>query len=140
MAILNYGTLSEYRALTTKDSNALYFLNNHQVYKGDELISNVRTVDSFQDESTLKESDKLNYFINITTGEIRYVTEEGDEKTPKYLDLTKLALSSITVTVNELKTFIDSLTTKDITTSTLTVDDHTLVVTTETISNVLTNN
>jgi hypothetical protein len=46
MALVNFynTSLSAYSALANKDTNALYFLDNGQLYKGAELISNVHTI------------------------------------------------------------------------------------------------
>lgn len=132
MAILNYGRLEDYKALAIKNPKALYFLDNHQVYKGDDLISNVRTVDSFPEETAITADMRLNIFINLSTGEIRYVTYDK-----KYINLSNVLLNNIRVTVNQLKEFYDNVQELEVTMPQISVSEETLVlipsnVTTET--------
>lgn len=72
---LQYGTLDQYKALEEKDDSVLYFLTNHHLYKGDELISNVHTIEEYPETPTAEM--RLNFYIKLDQekSEIRYVTE-----------------------------------------------------------------
>lgn len=85
-----YGSLDQYSALATKDAGTLYVLDNHQIYKGDEFLSNVQAVTEFLDEQNLTDEHKLNFYINLTTGELKYVTASKH-----YINISSLVLNNI---------------------------------------------
>lgn len=92
MLKFKYGSFDDYNNLEVKDPDVLYFIDNHTFYKGDNLISNVRTVeDGFPDTPT--EDMRLNYFISLKTGAIKYVTEDL-----KYIDLTQIQTDYLVIT------------------------------------------
>lgn len=103
MLKFKYGSLDDYNKLEVKDPDVLYFIDNHTFYKGDNLISNVRTVeDGFPDNPT--EDMKLNYFISLSTGRIKYVTEDL-----KYVDITQIQTDHLIIDQELSQKIKDSL-------------------------------
>lgn len=103
MLKFKYGSLDDYNKLEVKDPDVLYFIDNHTFYKGDNLISNVRTVeDGFPDNPT--EDMKLNYFISLSTGRIKYVTEDL-----KYVDITQIQTDHLVIDQELSQKIKDSL-------------------------------
>ena len=106
MIQFKYGSLEKFKSLEQKDPDVLYFLDNHSLYKGNELISIVRTVSGNFPE-TPTEDMKETYQISLQTGEIRYVTNDL-----KYIKITEL---------------VETIGTKKITMPVLAVEENTLV-------------
>ena len=126
------GTYQNYQGLSNKDPNTLYFLDNHQIYKGDELIQSVRTVwpgsssgstDEHGFPDTITPDMRNNYFISLENGEIRFVDEDLE-----YISVTDLELESILVNREFLQRLIAAIAdTKEVIMPTLTVDGTRLI-------------
>ena len=75
MALVKFitGTYEQYQALASKDSNALYFLSNGQLYKGESNLSNqVVVVDALPE---IGEIDKI--YINTADNSVKYCSNTG---------------------------------------------------------------
>ncbi len=121
MIQFKYGSLEKFESLEQKDPDVLYFLDNHSLYKGNELISIVRTVSGDFPE-TPTEDMKETYQISLLTGEIRYVTNDLN-----YINITGLQFDNIVIDEAFTKKLIEAVGTKDVTMPTLTVNGDTLV-------------
>ncbi len=121
MLQFKYGSLEKFESLEQKDPDVLYFLDNHSLYKGNELISIVRTVSGDFPE-TPTEDMKETYQISLLTGEIRYVTNDLN-----YINITGLQFDNIVIDEEFTKKLIEAVGTKDVTMPTLTVNGDTLV-------------
>ena len=105
-----YGTFEQYQD-SEKDSGTLYFLNNSQIYKGDQLMSSVRSVSSNIDDGVDKDkfgfpeiiTDSMigNFFISLDNGEIRYV-----DSNKNYINVTNLSLEGITISQDKFLEFL----------------------------------
>lgn len=125
MVTFNYGSLSAYKSLATKDPDALYVLDNHQLYKGELLISSVRTVVKDSDLPVVPTDDMREcYFISLESGKIKYVTYDK-----QYVDVSQLMIEEIVLS----NAFIQKLITEinkssdEITMPTMEVNDTTLI-------------
>lgn len=85
------GTFSAFENLAQKDSEALYVLDNHQVYKGTMLLGNVHTVENTFPASPTDEMIE-NYYISLTTGEIKYV-----DSNKNYINISQLMVAGVTL-------------------------------------------
>jgi hypothetical protein len=89
-------TYDSYTHLSEKSENALYFLDNGQLYKGKDLISNVKVIQGGFPESI--DSTMLgNFFISLATGEIRYAGEDG------YVNISEIATQNIVLSEKNIK-------------------------------------
>ena len=87
-------TMANYLALEEKNTNALYFLDNGQLYKGDMLLSNnVVLIDSDSDYPTV---GVINTFYAKTTGECAYW--DGN----KYVLISKSVMSELEALENRI--------------------------------------
>lgn len=86
MALVNFYsiTAAQYEALEIKDTNALYFLDNGLLYKGNLLVSNTRLTNGF-----LTRGEKDTLYIDIGTGQAKYYTGT------QYLEVTKQYVTTI---------------------------------------------
>lgn len=121
MIQFKYGSLEKFKSLEQKDPDVLYFLDNHSLYKGNELISIVRTVSGNFPE-TPTEDMKETYQISLQTGEIRYVTNDL-----KYIKITELAFGNIVINKTFTDKLVETIGTKKITMPVLAVEENTLV-------------
>lgn len=121
MIQFKYGSLEKFKSLEQKDPDVLYFLDNHSLYKGNELISIVRTVSGNFPE-TPTEDMKETYQISLQTGEIRYVTNDL-----KYIKITELAFGNIVINKTFTDKLVETIGTKKITMPILAVEENTLV-------------
>jgi hypothetical protein len=92
----------QYSALSEKSSNTLYFLTNGQLYKGSELVSNVKVI---QDEfpSVIDSSILGDFCISLTTGEIKYAGQDG------YIDVSELMTQNIVLSQSNLKILVNKI-------------------------------
>lgn len=121
MIQFKYGSLEKFESLEQKDPNVLYFLDNHTLYKGENLISTVKTITgNFSDTPT--ENEKQTYIISLKTGEIRYVTDELT-----YINITSLQFDNIVLDNKFIQNLIAAIGTTDVTMPTLKVNKDTLV-------------
>lgn len=129
---LKYGTWEKFQ-LIDKQPNVLYFLDNHQVYKGTDLLTNIHTV--MNGDNSLQSTDEYgfpdsitpdmreNYYISFNNGEIRYVTDDLE-----YISITELQLNDILVNQDFLQQLIAAIAdTQEVVMPTLTVDNNTLI-------------
>lgn len=121
MIQFKYGSLEKYKSLENKDPDVLYFLDNHTLYKGLELISTVRTLTGDFPE-TPTDDMKETYQISLSTGEMRYVTEELE-----YINITGLQFDNITIDQDFITKLVEAAGTKDVTMPKLEVNGDTLV-------------
>lgn len=77
-------TSEKYNALEAKDTNALYFLENGQLYKGDVLVTNVQLVSAFPLIGI-----KNTLYINASTEQLKYY--DGS----KYVNLSRPFVTEI---------------------------------------------
>lgn len=121
MIQFKYGSLEKFESLEQKDPNVLYFLDNHTLYKGENLISTVKTIaGDFPD--TPAENEKQTYIISLKTGEIRYVTDELT-----YINITSLQFDNIVLDNTFVQKLITAIGTTDVTMPTLKVNKDTLI-------------
>lgn len=121
MIQFKYGSLEKFESLEQKDPNVLYFLDNHTLYKGENLISTVKTIaGDFPDTPT--ENEKQTYIISLKTGEIRYVTDELT-----YINITSLQFDNIVLDNTFVQKLITAIGTTDVTMPTLKVNKDTLI-------------
>lgn len=121
MIQFKYGSLEKYKSLENKDPDVLYFLDNHTLYKGLELISTVKTLTGDFPE-TPTDDMKETYQISLSTGEMRYVTEELE-----YINITGLQFDNITIDQDFITKLVEAAGTKDVTMPKLEVNGDTLV-------------
>lgn len=121
MIQFKYGSLEKFESLEQKDPNVLYFLDNHTLYKGNELISTVRTISGNFPEIPTADM-KETYHISLLTGEIRYVTNELN-----YINISSLQLDNIVIDQNFVNKLVTAIGTKDVTMPTLTVNGDTMI-------------
>lgn len=121
MIQFKYGSLEKYKSLENKDPDVLYFLDNHTLYKGLELISTVRTLTGDFPE-TPTDDMKETYQISLSTGEMRYVTEELE-----YINITGLQFDNISIDQEFITKLVEAAGTKDVTMPKLEVNGDTLV-------------
>lgn len=121
MIQFKYGSLEKYKSLENKDPDVLYFLDNHTLYKGLELISTVRTLTGDFPE-TPTDDMKETYQISLSTGEMRYVTEELE-----YINITGLQFDNVTIDQEFITKLVEAAGTKDVTMPKLEVNGDTLV-------------
>lgn len=105
-----YGTWQKFQNIQ-KDPGTLYFLDNNQVYKGDQLLTSVLSVNEVTENTDsagfpLLISDKLRnkFLISFITGEIRYIDDNLD-----YISITDLALGNILINQNFLQQLIAAI-------------------------------
>ena len=128
-----YGTWENFQEIQNKDPGTLYFLDNSHVYKGDQLLTNVKTVwngsyeigttddNGFPDipDESLREC----YIISLENGEIRFVDSDLE-----YVYITELVLNNVLLNQNFLQQLIAAIAdTQEVVMPTLTVNKHTLV-------------
>ena len=105
-----YGTWQKFQTIS-KDPGTLYFLDNNQVYKGDQLLTSVLSVNEITEHTDsagfpLLISDKYRnkFLISFITGEIRYIDDNLD-----YISITDLALGNILINQNFLQQLIAAI-------------------------------
>lgn len=97
-----YTTLGKYKALATKDEGTLYFLTNGQLYKGDLLISDIRIITTeFPD--VYNEADKGHFFISLSTGEIRYLGDDG------WVNISQLYTENVLLSEDNINRLIEAI-------------------------------
>lgn len=84
-------TVEQYNALAGKDSNALYYLDNGQVYKGSLLLSSINYVEEFPSVGI-----KYTLYVKSETGQAKFY----DGQT--FLDLNKPFVQIIDKTAEDL--------------------------------------
>jgi hypothetical protein len=89
-------TYSNYSKLSEKYENTLYFLDNGQLYHGDELVSNVKVIQG-DFPSVIDSSMYNNFYISLSNGEIRYAGEDG------YVNISELATQNIVLSEKNIK-------------------------------------
>lgn len=105
MVTFKYGSLSAFKNLETKDPDALYVLDNHQLYKGADLVSAVRTVNLDSDlPETPTDEMRETYFISLESGRIKYVTYE---KT--YIDISSICIENIVLSDAFIQQLIEKI-------------------------------
>lgn len=65
-------TAEKFNAIETKDPDALYFLDNNTLYRGNDIVSNIVTVFGDFPNTDLSHFRNM-YLIKPETGEIKYV-------------------------------------------------------------------
>lgn len=99
MLQFKYGTLEKYNSLEQKDPDVLYFLDNHTLYKGADLISCVKTISGNYPEIPTSDM-KQTYLISLKNGEIRYVTDDL-----QYIKLSEISFGNWSIS----ETFIEGV-------------------------------
>lgn len=123
MLRFKYGSLEKFKSLEEKDPDVLYFLDNHTIYKGEDLLSVVKTADDeFPEQPT--DDMKETYFISLSTGKIKYVTDDLN-----YVDITRLQINNMLIDEEFVNGLLNTLAkyTEEVTMPDLTVDKHTLI-------------
>lgn len=125
-----YGTWEQFQQIQNKDPGTLYFLDNNQVYKGNQLLSSTITVNSTSESTdingfplipTAKHRNK--YIISLIDGEIRFVDNDLE-----YTSISELFLDSILINQEFLQQLMAAIAdTQEVIMPTLTVDNNTLV-------------
>lgn len=120
-----YGTWENYKCLLDShntDEGTLYFLDNSQIYKGDQLMQTVKAQwGEFPEEPGA--DMRNNFFISMETGEVRYVDEDLN-----YINVTELVLDNLLVNEEFLERLINAIAEEtNIILPTLTVDGSKLV-------------
>lgn len=125
MLKFKYGSLDKFKNLETKDPDVLYFLDNHTIYKGDNLLSVVKTVEGDFPEIPTNDMRET-YFISLATGRIKYVTNDL-----QYIDITKLQLDTIVFDEDFINRIVEQLGkyTETVTMPVATVEGKTLCLT-----------
>lgn len=121
MLQFKYGTLEKYENLEQKDPDVLYFLDNHTLYKGDSLISTVKTISEDFPEIPAEDM-KETYLISLKTGEMRYITKDL-----KYINITSLQFNNIVIDSKFVDGLVKQIGTKDVSMPTLTVNGDTIM-------------
>lgn len=120
MVQFKYGSLEKYKSLENKDDDVLYFLDNNTLYKGNSLISNIKTISGDFPETPTSDM-KETYVISLKNGKMKYVTNEL-----AYVDITSLQFDNFTITTEFAKNVANAIGNKKVTMPTLTVEDHVL--------------
>lgn len=121
MIQFKYGTLEKYNSLEQKDPDVLYFLDNHTLYKGDDLISCVKTISDDYPE-TPTDDMKQTYLISLKTGEIRYVTDDL-----QYINLSEIQFNNWSLSQDFAEKVKQALITEEVTMPGLSVNQNTLI-------------
>ena len=121
MIQFKYGSLEKFKSLEQKDPDVLYFLDNHTLYKGNELISTVRTISGNFPETPTEDMKEL-YFISLVTGEIKYVNEELN-----YINISSLAFNNVQITQDFVNKLVEAVGVKKVTLPSMRVEGDKLI-------------
>lgn len=112
------GSYEKYKALPIKDADTLYFLDNHQIYLGNHLLSMIETApEGFP--QTLSLSMTGRYYISLTTGLIYYVNNAA---TGQVTNLSQIMIGNIEITAEFVQKVVAYFDIEEVKMPTLTVD------------------